>query len=355
MIFFGIAQRTWLPPPDQLTSSVSTAGDDTAFTVIPGKVLTSNPGQQRVQLSGGDTVWAAYARTSDIAAWLGDEPYTRVSVDAKTGKLGAKVVQPTPAATGAAATGAAATGTTALTPSGSDLWLDEKSGEGSLSWTVSVPDDVSLLIASDGTKPAPAKVTVTWPLQHSTPWAGPLIIGGGVLLLVGLGLYIWGLVHMRRTRGPRRKSPPKLPTPPRPRAIRGPRLEPATTAKGRRSVQRNMLAAGGLTLTAGLLLSGCTATKDLFEGDAAPVPTVSSTALPAAEVQPVAVTEGQLRRIVERVSSTVTQADTDRNLDTLKTRMTGPALADRTANYTMRGADAGIAAPDAIPASPVKL
>src|SRR3954463_10839196 len=150
MIFFGIAQRTWLPPPDQLTSSVSTAGDDTAFTVIPGKVLTSNPGQQRVQLSGGDTVWAAYARTSDIAAWLGDEPYTRVSVDAKSGKLGAKVVQPTPAATGTAAgaasadsataAGATADGATAPNPAGSDLWLDEKSGDGSLSWTVSVPD-----------------------------------------------------------------------------------------------------------------------------------------------------------------------------------------------------------------------
>jgi hypothetical protein len=35
--------------------------------------------------------------------------------------------------------------------------------------------------------------------------------------------------------------------------------------------------------------------------------------------------------------------------------MAGPALEERTANYTMRGADGGIPAPDAIPATPVTL
>jgi hypothetical protein len=363
MIVFGIAQRTWLAPPDDISTSVSTADEGTAFTVIPGRVLTSNPGQQRVELSGADTAWAAYARTSDISAWLGDEPYTAVSYDAESGELGAKLVEPAAdesaadesAADESAADDAATADTPVPNPAGSDLWLDEKSGEGSLTWTVSVPDDVSLIIASDGTQPAPSEVGLSWPLQHSTPWAGPLIVGGGVLLLLGLALYIWGLVHMRRTRGPRRKSPPKLPAPPRPRSIRGPALEPTTTAKGRRAAGRNAFAALGVTLTAGLLLSGCTATEELFENDPAPVPTVTSTALPADEAEPVAVTEGQLRRIIDRVSTTVTQADTDRNGDLLKTRVTGPALEERNANYAMRGADAGIAAPDAIPAKPVKV
>src|SRR5215218_69429 len=135
MIFFGIAQRTWLAPPDQLTSSVSTADEGTAFTVIPGKVLTSNPGQQRVQVSGEDTVWAAYARTSDIAAWLEDEPYTVISFNAEKGKLGEKLVEPSAgdassdgSATDAdddAAAGddAAADDDTTPNPAGSDLWL----------------------------------------------------------------------------------------------------------------------------------------------------------------------------------------------------------------------------------------
>ena len=156
MIVFGIAQRTWLAPPDQLTSTVSTADEGTAFTVIPGRVLTSNPGQQRVELSGGETVWAAYARTSDIAAWIGDDPYTAISFDEETAELGARLVEPeadddAAAADDAAAEDAAAEDDPAPNPAGSDLWLDEKSGEGSLTWTLPAPDDVSLIIASDGT------------------------------------------------------------------------------------------------------------------------------------------------------------------------------------------------------------
>jgi hypothetical protein len=361
MILFGIAQRTVLAPPDHLTSSVSTTGD-AAFTVIPGKVLASIPGQQRVDISGGKTVWAAYARSSDIAAWLGDERYNRLSYNVAKDKLTSKLVEPAASGTssgGTSGTASSGSGTTAAqkapNPVGSDLWLEEKTGDRSLTWTVNVPKDVSLLVATDGTAPAPADVTLTWPLEHSTPWAGPLIIGGGILLLVGLALYIWGLVHMRRTRGPRRKSP-KLPQPPRPRAIRAEVLEPATTAKGRRSAKRTALSAGGITLAAGLLLSGCTSdVNKLLQGDQAPVPTSSPSAAPAAEVAPVAVTEGQLRRIVDRISGTASKADTDRNADLLASRFTGPALEERKANYAMRGADGGIPGPDAIPPSPVTL
>ncbi|WP_210480873.1 hypothetical protein [Naasia sp. SYSU D00948] len=371
MIVFGIAQRTWLAPPDRLTASVSTAEEEAAFTVIPGSVLASNPGQQRVEISGGETVWAAYARTSDITAWLGDEPYTSLRYDAETDELSARLVEPEPAeepaegeapaegetpAEGGTQAETPAAEAAAPNPAGSDLWLEERTGEGTLSWTMNVPDDVSILVASDGTAPAPASISLSWPLSHSTPWAGPLIIGGGVLLLVGLGLYIWGLVHMRRTRGPRRKSPPrapKLPAAPRPRALRAPVLEPETTAKGRRAARRTALASGGIV--AALLLSGCSAVEDLFESAPAPVPSTTASAAPAEEVQPVAVTEGQLRRIIQNVSETVTQADTDRNADLAATRLAGPALEERRANYIMRGADAAIAAPVPIPASPVTL
>lgn len=379
MIVFGIAQRTWLAPPEQLTTSVATTGD-AAFTVIPGAVLNSNPGQQHVQISGGKTVWAAYARTSDIVAWLGSSPYNSVSYNAQKDTLSSKVVE-APAPTGDAPAGDTTTDdsatddsatddsgagdasddTAAPNPAGSDLWLEEKQSDGSLNWTMSVPKDVSLLVAVDGTAPAPSRIGLSWPLQHSTPWAGPLIVGGGILLLVGLGLYIWGLVHMRKTRGPRRKTPkaPKLPQAPRPRVVRAEVLEPVTTNKGRRAARRTILTTGGIVLASGLLLSGCSSSDvdKLFKDDPAPVPTVTSSAAAAAaeEVQPVAVTEGQLRRIVDRVATTVSQADTDRNADLLATRVTGPALEERTANYTMRGADGNIAAPDAIPSKPITL
>lgn len=368
MILFGIAQRTVLAPPDHVTASVSTAGD-AAYTVIPGKVLGGNPGQQHVDVSGASTVWVAYARTSDIVAWLGDRPYNSLSYDARTDALSTQVVRPDPSA-GTPAPGTptptptpSAAPSTAVAagpnPAGSDLWLEEKQADRALAWTVNVPDDVSLLVATDGTLPAPSAIKLSWPLDTATPWAGPLIVGGGVLLLVGLGLYIWGLVHMRRTRGPRRKTPraPKLPQAPRPRALRAETLGPETTAKGRRAVRRSYLAAGGITVAAGLLLSGCTSPElgKVFSSDPAPVPSATATGAPPAQVVPVAVTEGQLRRIVERVSGAVAQADTDRNADLVATRVTGPALAERKANYTMRGADGGIPGPDRIPAIPITL
>ncbi|MFX7768332.1 hypothetical protein ABTK15_20215, partial [Acinetobacter baumannii] len=66
----------------------------------------------------------------------------------------------------------------------------------------------SVLVASDGSAPAPTNITVTWPIDNSTPWAGPLIAGGGVALLAGIVLYLLGILHVRRSRRPRRKGLP---------------------------------------------------------------------------------------------------------------------------------------------------
>ncbi|MFT2675275.1 hypothetical protein, partial [Escherichia coli] len=57
--------------------------------------------------------------------------------------------------------------TTARTPVGSDLWLDEYQQTGSVSTTLQLPSDMSVLVASDGSAPAPANITVTWPIDNS--------------------------------------------------------------------------------------------------------------------------------------------------------------------------------------------
>ncbi|MFD1715906.1 hypothetical protein ACFSBZ_15640 [Amnibacterium flavum] len=363
MITLGIAQRTVLAPEPRVASEIQTQ-TDAAYTVIDGPVLNTYTGQQRLVASGSDTVFAAYARTTDVDAWLGSEPFNRIGYDAETGELTSTLVEAAPA-DGTDASGSATDGGTAAVtgpppaPSGSDLWLEETSAESTLRWTVNVPDDISIILASDGTAPAPADITVSWPVVYSTPWAGPLVIGGGILLLVGLGLYIWGLIHMRRTRGPRRKNQPKMPKVPQPPRIKAPRgraLEPTTTAKGRRSVRRTF-AALALVGAGTLVLSGC-ATDEVSEyfGDApAPTPSASASAQVDAEITPVAVTQSQVERIVSTVSAVATEADESRNADLLKTRFTGPALQVREANYAIRGADGSVPAPDAIPASPLSL
>lgn len=372
LIGFGIAQRTVFAPPDALDTEVTTSGD-AAFTLLSGETLTSNPGNQDVTISGDGTVFAAYGRTTDVRAWLGDEPYNAIAFDEETRELTSSLVEPDEAeeesGTGSEPSddGAGAGGTeegateeaedpaaAAPNPAGSDLWLQEYTGEGEASFTVRLPADVSILIASDGAAPAPSTVGVTWPLDQRTPLAGPLIVGGLFFLLLGIGFYLWALSHLRRSRRPRRKTP-KMPKVPRQRGYGRRSIPFVRSGAGRRSF------VAAPVLVGSLLLSGCTADfwPDLSEG----MPAASPSASPGAddadaeeELPPPAVTQQQLERIVGEISATVTQADNERNVELLRTRMDGPALQLRETNYTVRGADeAVLGAPQGIPAEPVAL
>ncbi|WP_220474778.1 hypothetical protein, partial [Streptococcus pyogenes] len=88
------------------------------------------------------------------------------------------------------------------------LWLDEFQQDDVLITPLQLPADMSLLVATDGVEPAPSSLSLTWPTGATTPWAGSLIVGGSILLLGGIVLYILGVRHARRSRGPRRKGLP---------------------------------------------------------------------------------------------------------------------------------------------------
>jgi hypothetical protein len=190
-------------------------------------------------------------------------------------------------------------------------------------------------------------VSLTWPLDNSTPWSGPLILTGAIALLVGLILLLIAFYHLRSTRGPRRSQPrmPKLPRQPRLR----PQRKAITASKGRRSI-RNFAALVPTLGVSVLLLSGCTV---------APAPTIATpTATPsalAAATKTPAVTTVQLQQIMASISATVKNADTKFDDKTIKTRMAGPALADRLANYTIRKANPQLAASIAIPSGQITV
>ena len=198
MIGFGIAQRTILAAPDHVALS-TTVSSDAAVTIIDGPTLNAFEGSQTLTIAGAGTVFAAYGRTSDVEAWVGDTRHQVVSIDGETGELTSQLVN--------------GEETEVPDPNGSDLWLDDYERDQELTLTVSVPETVSFLIVSDGVAPAPGDITISWPIDNSTPWAGPLIVGGAVVLLVGIGFLIWATNHMRSGRGPRRKMPkvPKKP------------------------------------------------------------------------------------------------------------------------------------------------
>ncbi|MGB3910707.1 MAG: hypothetical protein WBL06_09585 [Pseudolysinimonas sp.] len=360
-IGLGVAQRTVFAGPASISSSVVTG--DAPLTVIDAATLNANAGTQSIELAADGEIVLAYGRTSDVLAWVGEASYNEISWDAESLELTTQVVQ--------------GSETAAEVPSiaGSDLWLREFTGTDVLTRKINAPEGISVIIGvdpipADGTEvtdeapvestedgaeaaeepSVPVDVSITWPLDNSAPASGPLIVGGIVLLLVGLGAFLWALVNVRGSRGPRRSTPklPKRPKPPqlKPDKRRGgkptPELEPAKSGSGRR---RAFVAAGSLTV-AGLLLSGCTVGVQ-------PAPGASPT--PDFETTPVAVTSGQFATILVDVVDTVADADATADATLATERLTGPALALRTANYTIRAADSAVAPLAAIPSEIVEV
>lgn len=338
MIGAGIAQRTILLEPDEVALSTSTS-TGTAVTVVDGDALNAFEGSQTLTISGSKEIAAAYGRTSDVLAWIGNTRYTQIGYDAEAGELTSTVVP----------------GAEQGVPSiqGSDLWLDEYARADSLTLTVKAPSDVSFIIVSDGVKAAPADLSISWPLDNSTPWAGPLIIAGAIVLLLGLAFLLWATNHMRSSRGPRRK-PQKMPRVPRKRLYKPSRKAAIErSATGRRSA--TSMIAVPLVLVGALTLAGCSA--DFWPGTgtaATPTPTMSEAAS-GTQAAPPAATVRQVQRIVAEISATAIKADAAKDAELLETRFQGAALEVRLANYAITTADPSIAALAAIPAGPVKV
>lgn len=333
LVGLAVGQRTVFAPPTSLVAEAPSSSS-APVTVIPGSTLNANPGYQRINIGGSGKVFAAYGKSSDVDAWVGDAKHTTLAFDAESGSLTGKT-----------------TGTedSVPDPAGSDLWYQEYDGAGQ--FTVRLPEDVSVVIVGDGTGAAPSDVSVTWPLDTATPTVGPLLVAGGVFLLGGLALLVWGIVHQRRGRGPRRRSGGSRP--PRVRASRRAAAAGAQVPRpGRRG--RRPFVVVPVVLVGTLALAGCS--SDYWpqggSGAATPTPSASATGA-AAPSEPTAATKQQITRIVERVADVAKRADEARDAKVAAERFTGAALDLREANYTIRGKDSDVDAPPAISAAQV--
>lgn len=393
LIGAGIAQRTIFLGPSSDKVSVKVE-EPAPFVLLDGDVLREHPGAQSLLVHGDGDIFAAYGRTADMEAWLADSDYNHVSVG-KGGKLDVELVQAT---AGDAETGSDDGGATPApsetpaaggddqtaegrNPVGSDLWLDSFSEKNTLvADNMQLPDGVSMLIAYDGTKDAPTDISVSWPLDNSTPLTGPLVTSGVVVLLIGLVLYILGIRHQRRGRGPRRKGPGPLPvTEPidlaelpaadraaieetsdsAPDAPQAPDADDAEHKKSemraaRPARRRWALALPALAVTA-VLATGCTADSWPQFGASSPTPTPTPTVIAPENQKPPAVTEAQAKRIIEQISATLAEADTSMDIELAKTRLDGAALAARTTDYALRTAIPESPVPAAIPTDDVEV
>jgi hypothetical protein len=364
-IGLGIAQRTILAGADSYSATVTTGS--APITVVEGDALNALAGTQTVSIDGAGDIFLAYGRTTDVLAWVGDLAYNHVTYTPGDPDLSTETVpgggtsgvgetavptapasEPTGSPTGSPTTDAVAPEIVPFSgevpdPRGSDLWVQEFEGSDELVRKINAPQDISLIVMSNGVDPAPAQLTLKWPLDNSAPLSGPLIITGILAMLAGLAAFLWALVHARRRRGPRRKQP-RLPRAPQPK-----RLKRAPQRKQLTAGRRSLVAASGI-LVAGLALSGCSTGTGLLGTGLEPEPTPSSTVIEgAADLKPPAVTEQQLDRIVGKLRDTIDEADEGKDATIAGTRLAGPALAERVANYAITKKDSSLAAVSAFP------
>lgn len=329
LLLLGIGQRTFLAGPAEIVYSLD-AASGSEYAVIPAVEFESVPGQANLVTQGDDT-FVAIGSAIDVAAWV--EPFTHETVIADPIEKSLTVSQVT------AAGDLSDEALEALTPNGSDLWVTEHTGEVSL--PISLRAEQAVLVqSSEG-----GGIAVHWVQDNRTPLAGPFLVAGGALALVGLILYLFAVDHDRRRLGPRRgRRGPLLGIRDSLRgrrrhgrgsdagAMTGSAAEAPGDGRLRRRASRNVVLPA-LGVVAMLALSGCSPSYWPDFSDKPDEQVLNGGVMNAA---PVPVTEAQLDRIVSEVSVVATEADGALDAALLEVRFSGDALAQRAANYKIR-------------------
>lgn len=326
MLLFGVADRTiWAPPANFSESLELSSGKPLA--IISNETLLKHPGKPVVRVAGAKPAFIATAREADVRAWIGVSEFEEIGFEEKGKQLSEK---PTSGAKNLE------------NPAGADIWRAEIKGESAAQLEVSRADEGAVLIASDGIKPIPNQVTIVWPIAHDLTRSNIFLLAGSLLLIGAFIMNFLAYRHMRKSRGPRRRTP----APPKPPRYKVKRNKANAPVRGRRSVRRAFVAVP-VVIT---ILTGTAGCSNTVSPSPSPSPSIS-----AIDVPPVALTNSQVEKILTDVEKVAAGADLVSDKKALVSRFTGPALAQRTANYVLRTRSASVAPLPRIVASPISF
>jgi hypothetical protein len=299
----GIGQKTIWAPSETFTASAPADAAEAPLTVIDQNLRTLHGGTVKINIEGDGNFMLAAGRPDDVDAWVGQAAHNTISGVSEDGKS-----LQLEHADGEA---------TAPNPAGSDLWVSTENASGELeySWTPPADGDWTLLLASDGTKAAPASVSMTFPNDTSTPWAIPLIVLGSLLILGGIAL---ALLAARKPNGEGGGDG----------AGSGFAQRARAKSEAKTASRTSMVAAG---ITAAVLAGTGTAANA-----ATPAPSGSSSAAAQEEAASPVLLDAQFRRVLEQVSSAADAGDAAKDAAQLTERVAGTELEVRTQNYKIR-------------------
>ncbi len=307
----GIGQKTIWAPSETFTASVPTDSAEAPLTVIDQNLRTLHGGTVKINIKGDGNFILAAGRPDDIDAWVGQAAHNTVTGVAEGNKaLQVEHSDGEP---------------TAPNPGGSDLWVSSENASGELdySWTPPADGEWSLLLASDGTKAAPGTVSMTFPNDTSTPWAIPLMVIGGLLILAGIALAVLS-ARTRNGDGTGQGS------------VFAKRANAKTEARS--SARLGMVSAGMVTaaVTAAVVAGTGVAANATTTPAPSTEPTASAAGEGAAAQSSPVLLDAQFRRILEQVSSAADAGDAAKDAGKLADRVGGTELEVRTQNYKIR-------------------
>ncbi|WP_457974398.1 hypothetical protein [Arthrobacter sp. D1-17] len=314
----GIGQKTVWAPAETVTATAPSNAEAAPLTVIDQKLRTVEGGTVTLKVKGEGNFLLAAGRPDDVTAWVGKTAHNTV-----TGLSEDKKSLQVERTDGEA---------TAPSPAGSDLWVSSENASGELDYTWTAPADGewSLLLASDGTKPAPSSIEMTFPNDTSTPWAVPLMVIGGLLMIAGLALLV--LKPGRGTPGAGGQGGTK--------AALGSLFAKRATASTKSGTSAK---SGTGSSRLSILVAASTAAILAGTGAAANASQSPEPAATGGAASPVATSgeapvllDAQFRRILEQVASATNAGDAAKDAKKLASRVAGTELQVRTQNYKIR-------------------
>ncbi|TKR24310.1 hypothetical protein FA014_06830, partial [Cellulomonas hominis] len=208
-IGLGVASATVWRADDPLVATAAPGGGTRTLVTDPGVLeLAGDPVTVTVHADGAPVVLAV-GRDTDVTAWVGDDPYERVTGLSDWHTLattaGQDAAEPTASPSGpateaspspSASDDASAAATQAADPTGNDMWVAEVAGDGSatLDWPAQEGRWSLLAVSLGDTAPV---LDLSWPQTVTTPWLWPGV-ALGVLLLAVAAILLVRILRERR-------------------------------------------------------------------------------------------------------------------------------------------------------------